>query len=71
MDAESGPGECAGMRASRLKKPRLGGLRRESLSSASDGRERRGPCLKFSSHTAEDRHRNVASDPDRVADDGG
>ena len=35
------------------------------------GRARRRPRLLVSSYTAKDKHRNIASDPEQVADDGG
>ena len=70
MDPERGSGEYGGLGASRLNKPREGGLRRECPSSASVGRVRRRPRLVLSSHTAEDRHRNIASDPEGVTDGG-
>ena len=66
-----GSGEYERLRASRLHaKPWEGGLRRKGPSSASVGRVRRKPHLVLNSHTDESRHRNTASDPKSVADDG-
>ena len=66
MDPERGSGGYGGLWASRLNKPREGRLRLECPSSASVQvcRVRRRPrllVLVLSSHTAEDRDRNIAS----------
>ena len=63
MDSKRGSGEYKGPETSRLNKPREGGLTRECPSSASVGCVSRRSRLDLSSHTSEDSHRYIASDP--------
>ena len=70
-DPEGGSGESRGLGALRLNKPRGMGMMRERTTPATPGRLGRRPRVVTSSHNAELRHRNLASNPERVSDDGG
>ena len=71
IDPEWGSRESRGLEALRLNKPREMGMMRERTTPASSGRLGRRPRVVTSSHNAKIRHRNLASDPERVSDNGG
>ena len=71
IDPERGAGESRGLGDSRLHKPRGMGMVRERLTPASAGRVGRRSLVVPSSHDNKPRHGKIASDPDRVSDDGG
>ena len=71
IDSERGDGEYRGLGGSRLHKPRGRGRGRERKTSDSLGRVSRRPRVVPSSHDDKPRHGKIASDPDRVSDDGG
>ena len=71
MDPEKGNGESRGLGSSRLNKLQGLGTGRERLAPETPGRVGRRPRVVTSSHDAKARRRKVASDPERVSDDGG
>ena len=71
IDSERGDGEYRGLGGSRLHKPRGMGKGRERLSLDSLGRVGRRSRVVSPSHDDKPRHGKIASDPDRVSDDGG
>ena len=71
IDPERGAGESRGLGGLRLHKPREMGMVRERLTPATSGRIGRRPRVVPSSYDAKPRHGKVASDPERVSDDGG
>ena len=71
MDPEKGNGESRGLGNSRLNKLQGLGTGRERLAPEKPGRVGRRPQVVTSSHDAKARRRKIASDPERVSDDGG
>ena len=73
IDSERGDGEYRGLGGSRLHKPqgRGKGRGRDRKISDSAGRASRRPRVVPSSRDDKPRHGKIASDPDRVSDDGG
>ena len=71
IDPEGGSGESRGLGALRLNKPRGMGMMRERTIPATPGRLGRRPRVVTSSHNAKFRHKNLASDHERVLDDRG
>ena len=71
IDPEGGSGESKGLEALRLNKPRGMGMMREHPTPDTAGRLGRRPRVVTLSYNAKIRHRNLASDPERVSDDGG
>ena len=71
IDPERGTGESRGLRGPWLHTPRGMGMGRERLTPASSGRVGRRSRVVSSSHDDKPRHGKIASDPDRVSDDGG
>ena len=68
---EKGVGESRGLGSSRLNKLQGLGLGRERLTPGTSGSTGRKPRVVASSHDAKARRRKVASDPERISDDGG
>ena len=71
IDSERGDGEDRGLGGSRLHKPQGMGMGRERLTPASSGRVGRRSRVVPSSYDDKPRHGKIASDPNRVSDDGG
>ena len=71
IDSERGAGESSGLGGLRLNKPREMGMVRKRLTPAKSGRIGRRSRVVPSSHDDKPRHGTIASDPDRVSDDGG
>ena len=71
IDPERGAGESTGLGGVRLHKPRGMGMVRKRLTPASSGRIGRRSRVVPSSYDDKPRHGKIASDPDRVSDDGG
>ena len=72
IDSERDDGEYRGLGGSRLHKPPQGmGMGMERLTPASSGRVGRRSRVVPSSYDDKPRHGKIASDPDRVSDDGG
>ena len=71
IDPERGAGESRGLGGLRLHKPPGMGRVQERLTPASSGRVGRRSRVVPSSYDNKPRHGKIASDPDRVSDDGG